>query len=346
MRVGLPPEVMTDQDGVVSRAQLLAEGFHDNDIERLVRRRELARIHPGVYLDHTGPPSWQQRAWAAVLHYWPAALWGRSVWAAEGLLADPAASVSIHVAVSQARRVREVAGVRVHRVSGLDRLVQTNRCPPRLRLDHSILDVASSAADDAMAIATLADACQSRRTTAARLAVTLRGRPRLPRRRFLQMVLDDVATGTYSVLEHRYLTRVERAHGLPTAHRQQHVRTGRCSGYRDVEYRGLKVVVELDGRLGHEWAEDRWDDLERDVDTLAAGVLTIRAGWRQVLQPCRLAWAVGRVLMASGWEGAVRPCGPQCGEAADIGGSPVSAADDAPTTGNSTLSRPTQAPVS
>ena len=43
------------QDGVVSRGQVLAAGGTDGDIERLVRRREWARVHPGVYVDHTGP---------------------------------------------------------------------------------------------------------------------------------------------------------------------------------------------------------------------------------------------------------------------------------------------------
>lgn len=60
-------ELMTTQDGVVSRRQALAHGATPADLRRLVRRREWSRLHPGVYVDHTGPPTWQQRAWAAVL---------------------------------------------------------------------------------------------------------------------------------------------------------------------------------------------------------------------------------------------------------------------------------------
>jgi hypothetical protein len=33
---------------------------------------------PGVYVNHTGDPTWLQRAWAGVLYYWPAALAGAS----------------------------------------------------------------------------------------------------------------------------------------------------------------------------------------------------------------------------------------------------------------------------
>ncbi|MGI8522565.1 MAG: hypothetical protein ACR2K3_04535 [Nocardioides sp.] len=58
------------QSGVVSRAQVLAAGGTDADLARLVRRRELVRLHEGVFVDHTGQPTWQQRAWAAVLCCW------------------------------------------------------------------------------------------------------------------------------------------------------------------------------------------------------------------------------------------------------------------------------------
>jgi hypothetical protein len=184
-----------------------------------------------------------------------------------------------------------------------------------VRLEHALLDVASDACDDATAIAVLADACQSGRTTPARLADRLRLRVRLPRRKFLLLVLEDVANGTYSVLEHRYLTRVERPHGLPTAKRQRRVKPGRSAGYRDVEYLGTATVVELDGRLGHQWQQDRWGDLDRDVDSAVGGDLTVRLGWRQVLDPCGTAVRVARVLAARGWTGTLRPCGPGCAAA-------------------------------
>src|SRR4051812_23763033 len=64
------------QDGVISRRQVISAGGTDNDIQRLVRRREWARVFQGVYVAHTGPLSEVQRAWAAVLYAWPAALAG------------------------------------------------------------------------------------------------------------------------------------------------------------------------------------------------------------------------------------------------------------------------------
>ncbi|MFS3128191.1 hypothetical protein ACLM5J_07275 [Nocardioides sp. Bht2] len=69
-------------------------------------------------------------------------------------------------------------------------------------------------------IAVLADAVRSRRTTSARLLDTLSRRNRVRGRRLIAEVLTDVAHGTCSVLEHRYLTEVERAHALPAGEPQ------------------------------------------------------------------------------------------------------------------------------
>lgn len=66
------------QDGVIARRQLLAAGWGQTQVARKLRRREWVQVHPGVYVNHTGPPTWQQRAWAAVLACWPAALGGWS----------------------------------------------------------------------------------------------------------------------------------------------------------------------------------------------------------------------------------------------------------------------------
>src|SRR3954447_24869491 len=62
------------QDGVVTYAQLIGGGWTWPRIRTAVRRRELARVWGQVYVDHTGPLSPRQRAWAAVLHAEPAAL--------------------------------------------------------------------------------------------------------------------------------------------------------------------------------------------------------------------------------------------------------------------------------
>ncbi len=306
-------ELLEQQEGVLSRRQVLASGGDDNDIERFIRRRVWARVHEGVYVHHTGPPSWIQRAWAAVLYCWPAVLTGSSALRAFGVRTGRQDDdAPIQVAVDARRFVTPCAGVTVTRLRNFSEVALTHLGPPRVRLEHALLTVASGAADDAAAVGVLADSCQSRRTTAPRLLQALRGRSRLPRRGLLLEILDDVATGAFSVLERRYLRDVERRHGLPRGTRQRRIRRGNKSAYRDVEYRAFRTVVELDGRLCHEASADHWADLDRDIESAEQGDLTIRAEIKQVLDPCRLAAGIARILIARGWTGRPRPCRPGC----------------------------------
>lgn len=293
-------ELLALQDGVISRRQALAAGLKPPGIRRLVRRREWVVVHPGVYVDHTGPLTWSQRAWAAVLAVAPGAL---SHGSALGEHHGP-----IHVAVDRSRTVVPPAGVVRHYLSDLERRVLWNASPPRVRLEHAVLARAAEATDDFAAIATLSQVVQSRRTTAKRLRTALEERGRTGRRAFLGSVLDDIAAGSCSVLEHGYLTRVERPHGLPVAGRQVGA-SSRGRVYRDVDYREHGLLVELDGRLFHDSASARDRDLDRDLDAAVAGRLTIRLGWGQVFgRPCETAVRVGRLLEQRGWDGPVLTC--------------------------------------
>jgi hypothetical protein len=187
-----------------------------------------------------------------------------------------------------------------------------SRFLPRQRLEHALVFAASGKAGEDAAVALLADAVQQGRTTAGRLAAALEACPRLKHRRLLLEILRDVDAGAYSVLERHYLLRVERPHGLPTGKRQRRVQQGKSPAFRDVDYVDVATVVELDGRLGHEEASDRWADLERDLLAMVADELTLRAGWGQVLDPCRLAAIVGGVLVARGWVSTLRGCSEGC----------------------------------
>ncbi|HEX5086412.1 MAG TPA: hypothetical protein VFV89_01305 [Nocardioides sp.] len=306
--------LLRGQDGVIARRQALGVGLTDVDIERKLRRREWARIHPGVYVEHTGPPTWRQRAWAAVLFYWPAAMAGESSLAIQNVRGyEPNEGSLIEVAVDRDRRVVRQLGIVVRQHARSHTLCQTGLNPPRQRLEHALLGVASRKRGLDKSVGVLADAVQQGRTTPRRLLDALAERPRLRHRAVLMMVLIDVQSGVHSVLEYRYLKDVERAHGLPSGNRQRRVDVDRSVTYRDVDYVEFGVTVELDGRIGHSEAADLWADLERDIVTMTSGGLTVRAGWIHVLDPCRLAKALSEVLTAKGWPGTLTPCGPNCG---------------------------------
>ncbi|CAM3585924.1 type IV toxin-antitoxin system AbiEi family antitoxin domain-containing protein [Nocardioides zeicaulis] len=306
-------DLLALQSGVVARRQLTKRGVAPHDIERMLRRRELVRVHDGVFLDHTGPPSWLQRAWVGVLIAWPAALARKSALRA----ADGPGRVGhddgdlIHIAVGRHRRVALPSGYRLHRVSALHDRVVWNASPPRVRVEDALIDVACTAPDDFAAIAVLADAVQARRTVPIRLRDCLDARPRAPRRDFLRAVLTDLHLGAWSALEQGYLTLVERPHGLPMAHRQLRD-SARGPVYRDAAYVDYGVLVELDGRLWHDTPRQRDLDLDRDLDAAVCGQVTVRVGWGQVHgRPCETADRVARLLNAHGWQGSLRPC-PAC----------------------------------
>ncbi len=252
-------ELLTQQDGTVSRRQLLGLGLGPSEVRRLLRRRDLVLVHPGAYVDHTGPLTWQQRAWSSVHSCWPAALTHESALRAYDGPGSPRPSSPIHVAVGLDRRLDGPPGVVVHRTDGLDDRVRWNLGPPRVVLEAALVDVACGRLRDLDAVADLAGAVQHRQTTVARLRAQVDERIRLPRRSFLLDVLDDLAEGTCSALEHGYLTRVERPHGLAGARRQVRDRLGAATVYRDVTYAGARgvLVVELDGRWWHDTAAQR-----------------------------------------------------------------------------------------
>jgi hypothetical protein len=303
---------MAEQGGVIARRQVLAAGGDDNLIERMIRRNEWRPVHPGVYVNHTGTPTGEQLNMAAVQYAWPAALTGESALVAHGV--RNIAATGVNVAIDATRRVRSRPAIEVTRLARFATQTHWQRLPPRIRLESAAVQVASrrwKTHGEAAAVALLSDICQQQRSTPARLLAAVEAHGRLDGRAFLRTVLDDVACGAYSVLERRYLTQVERPHGLPRAIRQGRFASPVRAGFRDVHYTSQQLVLELDGRLGHEWAADQWADLERDLVSVIDGQLTVRLGWGPVSSPCRLAVMIGQLLIARGWTGPVLRC-PSC----------------------------------
>lgn len=303
--------VLVSQCDVFALSQAEAAGLTRAVVRAAIHAGRWQRLHPGVYLAVTGQPTWLQRVWAAILACGPS-----TAAASETALRLEGFEISedrIFVAVDHRRQVRGPPGVVVSRRRRHSTRVHPVKQPPRDRLEHALLEVAGRTVDDAAAIALIADAVQQRRTTPARLEMAL-GQPGcLPRRRFLVAVIHDVATGAYSLLEVRYLRDVERAHGLPRGRRQARDGGPDRPYYRDVRYDDYAVVVELDGRLGHEMAFDRWADMTRDNAALAAGEASVRLGYQHVMRAaCATAALVGQVLSDRGWSGEPRPCGPGC----------------------------------
>ena len=152
------------QDGVATRAQLTAGGVTKTDIERRLRRKDLRRAHPRVYVDHAGPMTWTQRAWAAVLYAEPAYLCWTSLEPPKGR--DD--SAPIHVAIDHRRRIRPQDGIIIHRMTGLEQRAYGG-VPPRLAVEDNALAMSHDATREIDAIARIAEAASRTYVTAASL---------------------------------------------------------------------------------------------------------------------------------------------------------------------------------
>jgi hypothetical protein len=301
-------ELVQRQRGVLSRRQILAAGLHGDLVESRLRRGAWRQIYTGVYATFTGECSHEAMTWAAVLRAGPgAALSHQTAAELDQLVRGP--TPLIHVTVPTSRRVAVwVPGLVVHRSGRLLQARHPTRLPPRTRVEETVLDLAEKArtADDAFEW--IFRACSGRHTTPQRLRATMQARKKLRWRGELTEALGDVAGGTHSGLERRYLRGVERPHGLPLAIRQARVLSGGHVLYRDVLYEEYGVAVELDGAAAHP-PEESWLDRHRDNAATVDGVVTLRYSWADIAtRPCLVAGEVGVVLLARGWPVSPRRC--------------------------------------
>jgi hypothetical protein len=249
--------------------------------------------------------------WAAVLRAGPEAVLSHQTAAELHGIGHQVAV--IHVTVPPGRQVTSARGLAVHRCARIDQARHPVQLPPRTRIEETVLDLAGAAGSLDDALGWVLRACGSRRTTPGRLAAALALRARVRWRAELSAALGLAAGGVHSLLEFRYVTRVERPHGLPAGLRQHLVVRAGQRQYQDVTYREYGLVVELDGQAAHP-AGSRWRDVRRDNASTAVGQGTLRYGWADVTgRPCFVAGQVAGALAARGWTGAPRRCGRSCG---------------------------------
>jgi len=295
------------QNLIVSRAQLQAAGWSATQIRRGLRSRRWQTLHPTVYATHTGPIGYDERRLAALLYAGPEAAWSHYTAAEQFGLLKPDSGGPVHVVIPKRRKVRPQPGLIIHRDEHWLRRLATV-VPPRRSPAHAVLDIVGISHSPDQAAAVIAQACQSGRVNATDILNALADHPRLRHRRALLPILDDVASGSHSLLELRYLREVERRHGLPPGVRQRAV----DNEFTDVFYDGFNLVVELDGRL-HLVPQQRWRDLDRDNRATLRAEATLRYGWLDVTsRPCEAAVQVLHVLRRAAPVRTAKPCGPAC----------------------------------
>jgi len=222
----------------------------------------------------------------------------------------------VHLLVPHTRRAHP-AGVVLHRTRELAPRVEELAWPWRTTVEHTILDCADRASTSVEQVIDLAArACAQRMTTPTAIATALAGRSRHRRRRELLSVLVEVGQGAESVMEVRFIRDVLRPHGLPIGVGQ----AGTEAGCHDRAFLEQRLLVELDGRLGHAGWAGRRRDSHRDRRAGMAGWFTTRGYWTDVVgAPCRFAGELAALLGGRGWSGTARPCRrPGCAVAAQV----------------------------
>ena len=310
-------DLLRSQHGVLTRAQALDAGLTDKAIEVKLRSGRWQRLHTGVYATFSGEPPRDSQLWAAVLRAGPGAVLSHQTAAALYGLTVPAYRFTapepmIHVTVPIDRRITRPSGVMVHYSERLHQTRHPVLTPPRTRIEDSVLDLIEICGSMDEAVSLILRASASRRTKPERILAAMQRRARMPRRAALLQALGAAEDGAQSLLEFRYISRVERPHGLPPPRRQNPVRRGGRSQYQDLSYDDHALVVELDGREAHpEWF--RWADIRRDNANAATGQVTLRYGWDDVTErPCQTALEIAATLREHGWTGTLRRCGSWC----------------------------------
>jgi Transcriptional regulator, AbiEi antitoxin len=247
------------QAHVVTRDQAIGHGMSRHSISRLVESGSWRRLACGLFLTVPLEPSWDSPAWAGVLLGGQSARLGPE---SSGYLHRllPAAPNPLDVLIPHQRRI-EVPGpwLFIRKRAGV-RPARSVKDPPRLTVESTVLDL-TDARDTGEVVELVTTAVQRRLTTVKRLRQDLDARAQHRHRALLRDLLADVGAGAESPIELRYLRDVERRHGLPKGRRQQS-RSG-LPYMTDVDYKEFGLIVELDGRAGHEGI-GRLRDMDRD----------------------------------------------------------------------------------
>jgi very-short-patch-repair endonuclease len=312
MPTDMPPQVhelLATQGKTIASRQGPGAGVDPRVIRGRADSGRWQRLQRGVYAAFSGAPSRETMLWAALLRAGPDAVLSHQT-AAErhGLIDEPSPVIIITVPASRHPAQVKVAGVIVHRSDAILRTRHPAMRPPCTRVEDTVLDLIQVASTFDDAYAWICRAVGRRRTTAERIRTAMNSRKKMRWRRELTAALADAEDGALSLLEYRYVRRLERPHGLPSAHRQARIRQHTGNKYLDNLYEEYGVCVELDGTAAHS-EDEQWRDKRRDNVNLADGIVTLRFGFPELGDHrCESAAYVAAVLRSHGWTAAPRPC--------------------------------------
>ena len=297
------------QAAAIARRQGAGIGIHPETMRTRVRSGRWQRLQRGVYAAFSGDPARETVLWAALLRAGPGAVLSHQT-AAErhGLTDEPSQVITITVPASRSPARVKIPGVIVHRSDAILRTAHPAMVPPCTRVEDTVLDLIQVAPTFDDAYAWICRAIGRRRTTADRIRLAMDARKKMRWRREAAVALGFADEGALSLLEYRYVHRVERPHGLPSALRQVRIRQRTGNRYLDNLYEPHGVCTEIDGTAAHP-ADEQWRDKRRDNANAVQGIVTLRFGLLDLGdRSCETAASVATVLRLRGWTGTPHPC--------------------------------------
>lgn len=253
------------QQGLLSQRQLTALGVSRATVRNHLRARRWSQRSSSVFSVTTGPLSWEQQLWRAVLHAGPGALIG-------GLTAGKVHGMrgwdrdTVTVLVDDDLSFDELEGVRFFRTRRpLDAMRADTRLPI-CQVAPAVLLFAAYEPNRRTAHGAVAATVQQRLTTVPELAVWLQRFKPLKGARGFRGLLDDLGAGAQSLAEVD-LRRACRRFGLakPSSQKERRDRRGRRR-YTDAEWilpDGRTLVLEVDGAF-HDDVLQASDDRARN----------------------------------------------------------------------------------
>lgn len=282
------------QHGVVTRAQLAAEGISRDVLDHRVHTRRLQPLHRGVYL--VGPVAPQNaREMAACLACGPCAyLSHRSAGALWGLL-KRSARAPVDVALRSG--VRKRPGIRTYRIRTLqDDEVTGRHGIPVTTPARTLYDLAGRLRPLALE-KIIAEALARRLTSEEELVEMVERRAGRRGVHRLRAALGQTGPAfTRSRAEELFLGLARRAR---IEEPQVNVTVGRHEV--DFYWPRARLAVEVDGRAFHTSSRDFERDRRRDAELATHGIRVVRITWKQITsEPEAVLVRLGGALAASG----------------------------------------------
>lgn len=302
-------ELLVVQGRAIASRQGAEAGINPRAMRSRVSSGRWQRLQRGVYASFSGEPARQTMLWAALLRAGPDAVLSHQT-AAErhGLIDEPSSLITITVPASRHPARVKIPGVVIYRSDTILRTRHPAMLPPCTRVEDTVLDLIQIAPAFDDAYGWICRAIGRRLTTPDRIRQAMDARKKMRWRRELAVALGDVGDGALSLLEYRYVHRVERPHGLPAARRQARIRQRTGNRYLDNLYEEYGVCVEVDGTAAHP-ADEQWRDKRRDNANAVQGIVTLRFGLLDLGDHrCETAANVAAVLRLRGWPGTPHPC--------------------------------------